>query len=88
MGTDNYPKTTTSSYNLLYSYKKPASINARQVYIYIIFDTTNEAFTEDQTTYYTVLNTVERNKSCFHRLEIKVEYEVRILQQLVGWPST
>ena len=31
------------------------------------FDTTNEAFAEDQTTYYTFLNTVDSNKSCFHR---------------------
>ena len=31
------------------------------------FDTTNEAFAEDQTTDYTFLNTVDSNKSCFHR---------------------
>ena len=30
------------------------------------FDKKNEAFTKDQTTYYTFLNTVNSNKSCFH----------------------
>ena len=31
------------------------------------FDTTNEAFSEDQTTDYTFINTVDTNKSCFHK---------------------
>ena len=52
------------------------------------FDTTNEAFSEDQTTDYKCLNTVGINKSCFHRREIKVADEARILQQLVGWLYT
>ena len=48
------------------------------------FDTSNEAFSEDQTTDYTFLNTVDINKSCFHRQETKGAEEARILQQLVG----
>ena len=51
------------------------------------FDTKNEAFAEDQTTDYTLLNTVDSNKSCLHRREIKGADEGKILQQLVGWPS-
>ena len=31
------------------------------------FDTTNEAFGKYQTIYYTVINKLESNKSCFHR---------------------
>ena len=52
------------------------------------FDTKNEAFAEYQTTDYKFINTVDSNKSCFHRLEIKGLNEAIILQQLVGWPST
>ena len=52
------------------------------------FYTENEDFSEDQTTDYTFLNTVDSNKSCFHRREIRVEDEARIFQQPVGWPST
>ena len=52
------------------------------------FDTKNEAFAEDQTTDYIFLNTVDSNKSCFHRREIKGTDEARILQQLVGSLST
>ena len=52
------------------------------------FDTTNKAFVKDQTKDYKFLNTVESNKSCFHRWDIKGAYEARILQQLMGWPST
>ena len=42
-------------------------------------DTKNEAFAEDQTTEYTFLNTVDSNKSCFHRREIKGADKSRIL---------
>ena len=52
------------------------------------FDTTNEAFAEDQTIDYIFLNTVNSNKSCFHIREIKVADKAIILKQLVGWPST
>ena len=52
------------------------------------FETTNYYFVEDQTTDYKFLNTVDSNKSCFHKQEIKVEDEARILQQLLGWTST
>ena len=52
------------------------------------FNTKNEAFSEEKTTYYIFLNTVDSNKSCFHRREIKGADESGILQQLVGWPST
>ena len=34
-------------------------------------DTTNGAFDKYQTTYYTFLNTIDSNKSCFHREEVK-----------------
>ena len=47
-----------------------------------------EAFAEDETTDYKFLNTVDSNKSCFHRREIKGADGARILQQLLGWPST
>ena len=48
------------------------------------FDTTNEAFAAYQTTDYTLLNTVDSNKSCFYRQEIKGTYKAIILQQLIG----
>ena len=50
-------------------------------------DTTNKAFSENQTIDNTFLNTVDSNKLCFHRRETKGSDEARILQQLVGWPS-
>ena len=43
------------------------------------FDTTNEAFNKDQTTDYTLPNTVDINKLCFHRRRIKGADEARIL---------
>ena len=52
------------------------------------FDTINEAFAEYQTTDYKFVNTVDINKSFYHRQEIKGAGKARILQQLVGWPST
>ena len=52
------------------------------------FDTTNDDFSEEQTAEYTFLNTVDSNNSCFHRQYIKGSDEERVLQKLVGWPST
>ena len=52
------------------------------------FDTTNKNFSEYQNTYYTFINTVESNRSCFHRQEIKGVDGARILQKLIAWPST
>ena len=52
------------------------------------FDTTNEDFYQDQTTYYTFINSLESNKSFFQRQETKGAGEARILHKLVGWQST
>ena len=52
------------------------------------FDTINKDFDEDQNTEWNFLNTLESNKSCFNRRQIKGEDKVIILQKIVGWTST
>ena len=54
------------------------------------YDTTNmeNNTTKNQVTDYIFMNTVESNKSYFHRREIKGSDAARIFQQLEGWPST
>ena len=54
------------------------------------YDTTNmeNNTTKNQVTDYIFMNTVESNKSYFHRREIKGAYASIILQQLIRWPST
>ena len=44
--------------------------------------------TNNQVTGYTFLNTVQSNKSYFHRCEIKGFVIARLIQQLVGWLSS
>ena len=44
--------------------------------------------TNNQVTNYSFLNTVQTNKSYFHKREIERVDAARIVQQLLGWPPT